>query len=308
MKLGLFISILHFLFSINTKAQEIEVLFYFNYDSDTLTNDTKARLDSLIPNLSDSKVTITGATDTIGNKKYNDALAFKRAQNVKDYLVQNGINKEEISNVSSVGETNRFTTIKKNRNVLLIYTQNNKTDENTIQKQINVDKHIEKKSEKVKNRAEESEIENKVKKDEEDHLSRTRDVDITQKTFHQAEVGDILNISGLEFVPGRKDLLKSSKPTIKKLAKILKKNPSIKIEIQGHICCQNYGDGIDNDTGENNLSYTRAKKVYKLLRWKGVNKDQLSFKGYGSSRKLVEETNEASRQRNRRVSILIVEK
>lgn len=76
----------------------------------------------------------------------------------------------------------------------------------------------------------------------------------------------------------------------------LQLHPSYQIEIQGHVCCYN----------EYKLSKKRAKTVYNDLMDKGISKERMSYEGYGNTRPLVRERDEFSRQKNRRVDILIL--
>jgi len=54
--------------------------------------------------VSDSKVAITGHTDSTGPKSYNQALSEKRAQDVADYLAGKGIAADRMT-VSGMGES-----------------------------------------------------------------------------------------------------------------------------------------------------------------------------------------------------------
>lgn len=63
---------------------------YFDFNKATLTPTATAKLDGLAKIINESSaitnVTIHGFTDQIGTATYNDALANKRVQAVKDYL------------------------------------------------------------------------------------------------------------------------------------------------------------------------------------------------------------------------------
>lgn len=54
--------------------------------------------------VTDSKVSITGHTDSMGPESYNQALSEKRAQDVADYLAGKGISAERMT-VSGMGES-----------------------------------------------------------------------------------------------------------------------------------------------------------------------------------------------------------
>lgn len=119
--------------------------------------------------------------------------------------------------------------------------------------------------------------------------------------------GDRMKIPNLNFQAGTHHLLVRSYSTLKKLSEILKKYPKIKIELQGHVCCINEGDGPDPETGTNDLSVNRAREVCKYLIQEGIDSTRLQYRGFGSSRKIVEETTEFNREINRRVEIIILD-
>jgi outer membrane protein OmpA-like peptidoglycan-associated protein len=89
----------------------------------------------------------------------------------------------------------------------------------------------------------------------------------------------------------------------------LKGNRDLKIELQGHICCQPFpGDGQDNDTGLSNLSEARARAVYDYLIQNGIEPTRLRFKGMGNFFPKVQlEMTEADRIANRRVEAVVWE-
>ena len=100
-----------------------------------------------------------------------------------------------------------------------------------------------------------------------------------------------------------------SLPVLQNLADILKENPTMKIEIQGHVSCTTVElDGYDADTGLDNLSVARAEMVYIHLVHKcGIDKSRLSYKGYGGTQKITQdERTEELQQINRRVEIKIL--
>jgi outer membrane protein OmpA-like peptidoglycan-associated protein len=123
------------------------------------------------------------------------------------------------------------------------------------------------------------------------------------------EVGETVAIEGLNFIPGRHILLKNSESKLYELLDLLQAYPALKIEIQGHICCSRDGmDGYDLDTDSKMLSLNRAINIYEYLISQGINSNRLSYKGFGPTKPLVKEIDELTRQMNRRVELMIVEK
>ena len=116
-----------------------------------------------------------------------------------------------------------------------------------------------------------------------------------------AKVGDKLILKNLHFYNRSGIFVPESRPILEELLKIMLANPNLKIEIQGHICCQ-IGTDVE-DTAK-----VRALAVYNYLINNGINKNRLSYKSFGSSRPIhtIPENNEDERNENRRVEIQIV--
>lgn len=94
------------------------------------------------------------------------------------------------------------------------------------------------------------------------------------------------------------------KQKLKKLAESYKANPQqgVNFVISGHTC--------DNGSDDYNqaLSIRRTKTVYKYLVSKGIPKDRIRKSSYGEEKPAVANADEASRARNRRVDITVVQK
>lgn len=124
------------------------------------------------------------------------------------------------------------------------------------------------------------------------------------------KTGINLVLENLNFIGGRHQLLPESFGVLDELLRALQENPTVKIEIQGYVCCT-FGslDGPDLELGTNDLSVQRAKAIYNFLTEKGINADRLSYNGYGGSKKIFPyEENEYQRSRNRRVELKIISK
>lgn len=118
----------------------------------------------------------------------------------------------------------------------------------------------------------------------------------------KAKKGDRLRIPNLNFYDNSDVVLPKSEPVLKELLDILKNNPKLKIDIQGHICCR--------EVEENEISLKRALTVYRYLLANGIEYKRLSYKSFGSSRPLypLPEKSEEEKEANRRVEIEIIEK
>ncbi len=116
------------------------------------------------------------------------------------------------------------------------------------------------------------------------------------------KIGDKLRLKNLNFYNRSGRMVKSSIPIVEELLKIMQENPKLKIEIQGHICCQ-----IGTDLED--IAMLRSKAVYDFLVENGIEKNRLKYKSFGSSLPLypIPEKNEWEKDQNRRVEILILE-
>jgi outer membrane protein OmpA-like peptidoglycan-associated protein/uncharacterized membrane protein (UPF0127 family) len=80
----------------------------FGFDQDMLQADGKAALDRLIASTHGQRydtLTVTGYTDQIGTDAYNQDLSRRRAQAVRDYLIQHGLLADHV-NVVGAGASN----------------------------------------------------------------------------------------------------------------------------------------------------------------------------------------------------------
>lgn len=117
-----------------------------------------------------------------------------------------------------------------------------------------------------------------------------------------AKVGDKLILKNLYFYNRSGILRPESKPVVEELLEIMRANLKLKIEIQGHICCQLEGD-IEG------TALVRALTVYNYLINNGIGKNRLGYKSFGSKSPIhkIPEKTEEERNENRRVEILIIE-
>ncbi|MGC9457688.1 MAG: OmpA family protein [Halothiobacillaceae bacterium] len=68
---------------------------YFDFDKSNLKPAGKAALDELIKEMGDlteiAKITVVGHTDSIGTAEYNQGLSERRANTVRDYMIDKGV-------------------------------------------------------------------------------------------------------------------------------------------------------------------------------------------------------------------------
>ena len=80
------------------KNEELMQIIYFDFDKFNLSEVSKEKIKLFLDNYSSNIVEylVVGHTDTKGTKKYNLSLSIKRAEVVKEILVNYGINKSSI--------------------------------------------------------------------------------------------------------------------------------------------------------------------------------------------------------------------
>lgn len=87
--------------------------------------------------------------------------------------------------------------------------------------------------------------------------------------------------------------------TLDQVLPILQHDPTTAFEISGHT------DNVGAEENNRILSQKRAKAVMDYLVSKGVAADRLTFKGYGASRPIADNTTAEGRSRNRRIEFLV---
>lgn len=113
------------------------------------------------------------------------------------------------------------------------------------------------------------------------------------------EVGGSVVLKNVYFNTDKFDLLNESKAELNKLAELLRANPTMKIELGGHT------DNVGNKTYNQKLSENRAKSVFDYLVSQGIAASRLSYKGYGDTQPIADNTTEEGRALNRRTEFKV---
>ena len=116
------------------------------------------------------------------------------------------------------------------------------------------------------------------------------------------EVGEAIRLNNLFFDFNKALLRKESFPELGRVIELLKKNPTMKIEIAGHT------DNVGADDINNKLSNERANAVKQYLNVNGIDANRISSRGYGKTKPIAENTSDEGRQKNRRVEFTILSK
>jgi outer membrane protein OmpA-like peptidoglycan-associated protein/Tol biopolymer transport system component len=109
-----------------------------------------------------------------------------------------------------------------------------------------------------------------------------------------------ITLNNVFFDFDKSDLQATSFVELDKVAELLQKNPTIKIEIAGHT--DNKGDKKYNQI----LSQKRAETVVNYLVQKGIAKTRLVAKGYGDTVPLVANDTEENKAKNRRTELKVL--
>jgi outer membrane protein OmpA-like peptidoglycan-associated protein len=270
---------------------KINLFVFFRFDKYDVGSEYKNQIDSVIRKYKIKQIFIKAYCDSFGSNEYNDALSLKRANAVKQYLVSQNMD-ARIMDIQAFGK--RFS---ENNNESAKARALNRRAEITF---IADDYPLNK----VDSVPESIALPNDSFAD-----SDTLTNDTSAFSINNIEVGKTFVLENLNFYGGRHVLLPKSHPILKRLLNTLQANPTLAIEIQGHICCIQSGeDGRDIDTYTSNLSVNRARAIYDYLVKNGIDPSRLSYKGFGSRYKLVREITEADRSTNRRVEIKVLKK
>lgn len=114
------------------------------------------------------------------------------------------------------------------------------------------------------------------------------------------EVNAAVILKNIFFDVNKFDLQPASTSELDKVVMLLKENPTLKIQINGHT--DNVGKPADNLK----LSNDRAQSVVKYLVTKGIDIKRLSFRGFGAGQPIDSNQSEEGKARNRRTELKIV--
>lgn len=238
-----------------SQEEQKSIVVLFNSNEFALSSEAKGTLTAFFSDetLVIASISIEGFCDDIGSTENNLILSTNRAQSVANYLKKefnlncNSIQgKGELPLMNSSVDESR----KNNRKAVLEITFSKSSEENNISN-----------------------------KDSEKRYKN-------YKTFSdKLVVGDKIIIKNLLF-KGSLTIFENPEEAIIELDKIvtyLNENPNTTIEIQGHVCCigSAHSDAHDRFSGKNNLSHTRAKKVFDYLIEKGISPNRMTHMGYG---------------------------
>jgi outer membrane protein OmpA-like peptidoglycan-associated protein len=279
-------------------CQRDTVRLFYAINQSSLTPRHKATLDSLSRFVTDTTtVRVRGFADYLGHRDSNYTLSKARAETVKNYLLSRKLNSRRIfadgvGQVDAAGPNRSILGEPVNRRVEIIFTKSAPPVKTVVKAIPPVKTAIPQRTYRPPDKPKTDSV-----------FTRINDLP-------KLNIGDSLSFKELTFLPGRHILRRIAVPYMVALKNCLKDNPNLKIEIQGHICCQyDNKDGLDFDTRRSNLSLTRAKFIYDYLVSEGINADRLRYVGLGSKEpKVYPELSAEDQNQNRRVVIVLLGK
>lgn len=136
--------------------------------------------------------------------------------------------------------------------------------------------------------------ESRSKKLVDDNQFRRVDI-LIYKIEPNYSLGKSVNLN-IQFISATDYVEPKSAESLKKLLYILKLDDSLKIQLNGHVCC----------VPDQPMSLSRAKRVKSFLVNNGINEKRISCFGYSNSVKLVDEISPQTQAINRRVEVVFI--
>ncbi len=112
--------------------------------------------------------------------------------------------------------------------------------------------------------------------------------------------GGKITLHGIYFESGRATILPTSYSVLDEAVKLLRDNPKVRIEIQGHT------DSVGSETSNLLLSQARAESVRSYLVSRGIDPARIIAKGFGESMPIADNATKDGRALNRRIEFLIL--
>lgn len=116
------------------------------------------------------------------------------------------------------------------------------------------------------------------------------------------KVGEEYRLNDINFGSNSAELNEKTKFIINEFSGFLKKNPKMRISINGHT------DNVGDDNGNLVLSSNRAKAVYEYLITLGIPASNMEYKGFGEKVPVASNNSEYGRAKNRRTEFVILSK
>ena len=294
------------LFTVQSYGQEKQFIVFFDFNKDVPNESSQNKINLwVLENKNIEIIRVFGYCDSVDDSKYNKDLAMRRVNSVMSFFKSNAVRINDKVELKSFGKDFKYS--------------KNQSDNRKVEVFYNLVKDNQAKIETIKtlpktpfsNESDKQLVKQVTTENKENHILEFEDLEVLVEKekatlaskFEKAKVGDLVRISNINFFFNSEKVMEQSFPLLNELFDIMLNNPTLTIEIHGHICC----NPNPNDT---KLSFRRALVILKYLTKRGIAVNRLAFKGYGSNDPIykVPERNEQERAANRRVEILIVAK
>ncbi len=120
----------------------------------------------------------------------------------------------------------------------------------------------------------------------------------TREEREQAQE-DLVEIPNITFVTDSARLTKDGRRVVREAAEVLAEHPEVEVRVEGHT------DSVGSDKHNQRLSERRAEQVVDDLVELGVERDRLTWKGFGESDPLVVPRTFEDLEKNRRVEFIV---
>jgi len=145
-----------------------------------------------------------------------------------------------------------------------------------------------------------------------DYLAESDNLDVTDRENYSEvsqdlflvpfAVGSTIKLNNIFFAQSKYFLRENSYPELLRLVNILKEYPNVEIKLEGHT--DNQGEPALNLK----LSQDRVNEVKKYLVSKGIAAARITTEGFGDTKPLASNEEEATRKLNRRVEFRVTKK
>jgi OmpA-OmpF porin, OOP family len=117
----------------------------------------------------------------------------------------------------------------------------------------------------------------------------------------QQRINDEMRGKSIEFSSATSDIKPHSKKLLDSIAGVLKSEPEIRVEIEGHT------DSKGDEKRNMKLSEQRAEAVQKYLVGRGIAATRLVATGRGATKPIADDTTELGQRQNRRIELRVLE-
>ena len=247
---------------------------YFASGKTVLTAAHLQTLDSMLYAETDVRqpIQIWGAADEPGTTPQNKSIAQARAEAVKTYLLESGVQPARIVSCKGRGNPEKLGDNSEQRRAVIVFGAGSAATPVTPPPPV-------------------------------PPVGAERSFTDPKKL----KTKDVITLKNLLFENMSGEMLPQSAPVLEELYTVLRYNPGLKIRIEGHVCCGGANAaGKPNATYGQQVSELRVATVYNFLVSRGIAKNRLTVAGRGfSAPRFFPERNEEEMTLNRRVEVVV---